>query len=154
LNTVLAEYESLFRGLGYSPGVVIPSTLAALGNVEVGDPVMVIKSDAATTSLAIVGNDRLLLFRTVENSFGGGAPTGDQLAEDVHPSLIYFQDTYNMRVEHILVCGQIEAEQVGPSLEAQTGARVQDLVAARHLGADRRNLPASALAGVAGALLG
>jgi type IV pilus assembly protein PilM len=153
LSSVLEEYEKVFRELGYSPGVVIPSALAALGNVEPGDPVMVIKSDAATTTVAIVGEGQLLLFRTLENP-SSSAPRAEQLAEDVHSSMVFFEDTYNMRVSRILVGGSLEAAQVGPALETQTGVQVQDLVATRHLGAAKPNFPASALAGVVGALLG
>jgi len=153
LQSVLAEYESIFRELGYSPGVVIPSSLAALGNVESTDPTMVIKSDAATTTLAIVGGGELLLFRTLENA-NGTAPNAEQLAPDVHASLAFFEDSYGMRVDRILVGGLIDAEQVGPELQAQTEVPVQNLVAARHLGSTRQNFPVATMAGVIGALLG
>lgn len=153
LTSVLAEYETIFRDLGYAPGIVVPSALAALGNVESADPVMVIKSDATTTTVAIVGNGQLLLFRTLENP-ADGPPKADQLAEDVHASLVFFEDTYNMRVDHILLGGSLDAGSIGSTLEAQTGVRVQDLVASRHLGPAQPNFPASALAGVVGALLG
>jgi type IV pilus assembly protein PilM len=153
LTSVLAEYENLFRDLGYAPGVVIPSTVAALGNVRTADPVLVIKADPVTTTLAIVSNNELMLFRTLENQ-GGPAVSAEQMVPDVHASLVFFQDTYNMRVDRILVGGLIDAESVGSTLESQTGVRVQDLVSPQHLGSTRPNFPASALAGVIGALLG
>jgi type IV pilus assembly protein PilM len=153
LHSVLAEYEAIFRTLNYSPGVIVPSTLAALGNVDGPESTLVIKSDSATTTLSIVGDGELLLFRTLENP-GGTPPTGDQLVPDVHASLVFFQDTYNMRVSRILVGGLIDAEQTGTTLEAHTEVQVQDLVAASHLAAAKPNFPASALAGVVGALLG
>jgi type IV pilus assembly protein PilM len=153
LTSVLAEYEGIFRALNYSPGVVLPSTLAALGNVDGAEPTLVIKSDSATTTLSIVADGGLLLFRTLENP-GGIPPTAEHLVPDVHASLVFFQDTYNMRVNRILVGGLVDAEQVGPTLETQTEIRVQDLLAARHLAAAKPNFPASALAGVVGALLG
>jgi type IV pilus assembly protein PilM len=153
LRSVLEEYEGIFRDLGYSPGVVIPSTLAALGNVESGDAALVIKSDAATTTLSIVGNGELLLFRTLENP-GGVPPTAEVLVPDVHASLVFFQDSYNMRVDRILVGGSIDAEQVGSELESQTEVRVQDLVSPQRVVSGRTNFPASSLAGVVGALLG
>jgi type IV pilus assembly protein PilM len=153
LSSVLAEYETLFRDLGYAPGVVLPSTLASLGNVSETEPVLVIKADASATSLAIVANGELMLFRTLENQ-GGIVPTGEMLANDVHASLVFFQDTYNMRVDRILVGGLIDPETVGPTLESQTGLRVQSLVPTHHLGNTRPNFPVSSLAGVVGALLG
>jgi len=153
LKTVLEEYEEIFRSLEFAPGVVLPSTLAALGNVGSEDATLVIKADAATTTLSIVGGGELLLFRTLENS-GGVPPAADQLIQDVHASLVFFQDTYNMRVDRILVGGVIDAEQVGATLEAQTEIRVQDLVAAHHFASTKPNFPVAALAGVVGALLG
>jgi type IV pilus assembly protein PilM len=153
LRSVLDEYEGIFRALGYSPGVVVPSTLAALGNVDTADATLVIKADAATTTLSIVGGGDLLLFRTLENS-DGVPPTADQLVPDVHASLVFFEDTYNTRVDRILVGGAIDAAQVGSTLEGQTEIPVQDLVAARHFAAARPNFPAASLAGVVGALLG
>jgi type IV pilus assembly protein PilM len=153
LASVLAEYENLFRELGFAPGVVLPSALASLGNVEITDPTLVIKVDAATTTLAIVSNHQLMLFRTLENQ-GGPAISAEQLVPDVHASLVFFQDTYNMRVDRILVGGLLDADSLGNSLESQTGVRVQNLVDARHLGSTRPNFPGSSLAGVIGALLG
>lgn len=153
LNSVLAEYEGVFRSLGYSPGVVIPSTLAALGNVEGTDSTLVIKSDSATTTLSIVANGELLLFRTLENP-GGAPPTAEQLIPDVHASLVFFQDTYNMRVDRILVAGLTDSEPIGAELQAQTEIPVKDLVSSRITASGRPNFPPSALAGVVGALLG
>lgn len=153
LSSVLAEYENLFRELGYAPGVVLPSTLASLGNVSGADPALVIKADASSTTLAIVANNELMLFRTLENQ-EGQVPTAEQLAPDVHASLVFFQDTYNMRVDRILVGGLIDADAAGPTLELQTGVRVQSLVPTHHLGSTRPNFPVSSLAGVVGALLG
>ncbi len=150
---VLMEYESLFRDLGYAPGVVLPSTLASLGNVSGTDPVLVIKADGSTTTLAIVASDELMLFRTLENQ-GGTLPTFEQLAQDVHASLVFFQDTYNMAVTRILVGGLIDADSVSATLEAQTGIRVENLVSSQYAGSNRPNLPVSFLAGVVGALLG
>src|SRR5574341_1785085 len=40
---VVEEYEAAFRDAGYNPGVVVPSTLAALGLVDAAAPTMVVK---------------------------------------------------------------------------------------------------------------
>jgi type IV pilus assembly protein PilM len=152
LSTVLAEYEAIFRELGFSPGVVLPSTLAAIGGVDTTDPVMVIKSDTSTTTMAIVGGGQLLLFRTLENT-AGMLQGGEQLVEDVHASLVFFEDNYSMKVNRILVAGVLEAAVVGPVIEEQTQIKVADLVTDQHIGSSRPNFPASVLAGVVGALL-
>jgi type IV pilus assembly protein PilM len=153
LHSVLQEYEQIFRDVGYSPGIVVPSSLAALGNVDTADPALIIKSEAASTTLSIVANGEMLLFRTLENT-GNVVPSADQLVPDVHASLVFFQDTYNMQVQRILVGGALDAESVGAILQSQTDIPVENLVASRHLGAARPNFPVSSLAGVVGALFG
>ena len=69
------------------------------------------KVDSYTTSIAILDHTQLLLFRTLENTRGLGI-TGDQLAEDVYPSVVFFQDTYQLNVEHIYVAGLPESGSV------------------------------------------
>src|SRR5215469_3868193 len=85
LSSVVEDYETAFRETGYSPGVVMPSTLAALGAADANRPTLVIKVDARTTSIAILDQQKLLLFRTLENTRGANV-TGEQLAEEVYPS--------------------------------------------------------------------
>ncbi len=147
---VLQEYESLFRDLGYSPGVVLPSTLASLGAVEAASPALILKMDVQTSTVAIVQGDDLLLYRTLEN------PHGDRLdaaaiADDIYPSLVFFQDNYSLKVERILLGGLASAQEIGPALESQTGAKVSDLVTASQVG-QQGNLAPAQFAGVVGAL--
>jgi type IV pilus assembly protein PilM len=149
-RAVLDEYEAVIRDAGYVPGMVLPSMLAALGSVTAAEPTLILKVDKNTTSVAIVQNDDLLLYRTLENT--RGAYTAGDLAEDIYPSLIFFQDTYGGNVAHILLAGITSARDVGPVLESQTGARVSDLVSSSQ--ASSGNLPASLTAPVVGALLG
>src|SRR3984957_14718617 len=49
LATVVEDYEAAFRDAGFSPGVVLPSMLAALGAAEAQKPTLVVKVDARTT---------------------------------------------------------------------------------------------------------
>ena len=152
--TVIAEYEAAFRDAGYNPGVVVPSTLAALGLVEAAAPTMVVKVEPASITVAITHGDELVLFRTIEKAAGAHI-TGPQLAEDVYPSAVFFQDTRGAAIERVLLAGLAPLEQVGPALEAQTGARVEELVTARRVGSSLSGeaVPRSLLAGVAGALV-
>lgn len=148
---VLEEYERAVREAGYTPGVVVPSTVAALGAVDGQRPTMVLKVDRGTTSVAIVDNDQLLLFRTLE---GGTDVDSERLAEDVYPSIVFFQDTYGVNVERLLVGGATSIQQVAPALEAHTGMRVQELVSSVMLPASAAGAHRSQLAGVVGALVG
>lgn len=153
LTNVLEDYEAAFREAGYSPGVVLPSMLAALGATDGKQPTLVVKVDAHTTSIAILNDEQLQLFRTLENT-RGTAITGEQLAEEVYPSIVFFQDTYHLNIERIYVAGISEAGGAAPALRAQTGADVQELVMSSQLGSSTGGpVPRWRMAGVVGALI-
>lgn len=152
LNTVLEEYESAFRDVGYSAGVVMPSMLAALGAADAERPTLVVKVDARTISIAILDQEQLLLFRTLEN-VRGVAITGDQLAEEVYPSVVFFQDTYKLNIERVYVAGLPEAGSAAAALKNQSGAVVEDLVATSQIGSTTGTVPRWRMAGVVGALI-
>jgi type IV pilus assembly protein PilM len=152
LNSVLEEYESAFRDAGYSPGVVMPSMLAALGAADAERPTLVVKVDARTISLAILDQEQLLLFRTLEN-MRGVTITGDQLAEEVYPSVVFFQDTYNLNIARVYVAGLPESVGAAPALKAQSGAQVEELVTSSQIGSSTGTVPRWRMAGVVGALI-
>jgi|SRR4051812_1991919 len=152
LTSVIEDYEAAFREAGYSPGVILPSMLAALGAANADRPTLVVKVDARTTSIAILDKHELLLFRTLENT-RGVTISGEQLAEEVYPSVVFFQDTYHLNIEQIFVAGLPESGGAGPALGAQTGAEVHELVASSQLGASVGTAPRWRMAGVVGALV-
>src|ERR1700730_3945573 len=153
LSNVIEDYAAAFRQAGYEPGVVMPSMLAALGAAAAPKPTLVIKVDARTTSIAILDRQQLLLFRTLENT-RGATITGEQLAEEVYPSVVFFQDTYHLNIGQIFVAGLAASGQAAPALRAQTGAQVTDLVNPSQLGMSNGTAaPRWRMAGVAGALL-
>jgi type IV pilus assembly protein PilM len=153
LSSVVDDYEEAFRDAGYSPGVVLPSMLAALGAADASRPSLVVKVDARTTSIAILDNGQMLLFRTLENT-RGVTITGEQLAEEVYPSVVFFQDTYHLNIERIFVAGLPESGGAAQALRAQTGAEVEELVSESQLGSSAGgSVPRYRMAGVVGALI-
>jgi type IV pilus assembly protein PilM len=152
LNSIVEEYEAVIREAGFMPGVVLPSMLAALGSAPADRGTLVVKVDSRTTSIAILDQQQLLLFRTIENA-RGVTISGEQLAEDVYPSLVFFQDTYNTSIEQIFVSGISDIAAVAASLQSQTGSEVKELVKASQLGLGGGSIPKWRMAGVVGALL-
>ena len=153
LSSVVEDYETAFREAGYEPGVILPSMLAALGAADASRPTLVVKVDARTTSIAILDSGQLLLFRTLENA-RGATITGEQLAEEVYPSIVFFQDTYNLNLERIAVAGVPESSGAAQALGAQTGAQVEELISESKLGkAAGSSVPHYRMAGVVGALM-
>jgi type IV pilus assembly protein PilM len=151
-RAVLEEYESAFRDAGYSPGVVLPSMLAALGLVDASAPTLVVKVDSVNISVAVVDQHELRLLRTLENA-SGTTVGGAQIAADVYPSVVFYEDTYGAKVQRVLVGGLANMADITSALEAQVGLRVQSLVTTRHLEGTEGSTPASLLAPVLGALV-
>jgi len=153
LSSVVEDYEAAFRDAGFSPGVVMPSMMAALGAASGESPTLVVKVDARTTSIAILNAEQLQLFRTLENT-RGVTITGEQLAEEVYPSVVFFQDTYHLNIEKIFVAGISDIGSAAPALRAQTDAEVQELVTSSQLGISTGgSVPRWRMAGVVGALI-
>jgi type IV pilus assembly protein PilM len=151
LNSVIDEYESVFREAGYNPGIVLPSTLAALGAASADRPTLVVKVDERTTSIAILDQNQVLLFRTLENPHGDRI-TGERLAEDVYPSVVFFQDTYQLNIAQIFVAGLKATSDAAPALKAQTGAEVRELIGGVNLEDNAGAVPRWRMAGIVGAL--
>lgn len=152
LSSVIEDYEAAFRQAGYSPGIVLPSMLAALGAAAADRPTLVVKVDARTTSIAILDQHQLLLFRTLENT-RGVTISGEQLAEEIYPSIVFFQDTYQLNIDRIFVAGLPDLASALPSLRSSTGIEVQDLVSGSQLAGNGNSVPRWRMAGVVGALL-
>lgn len=148
LQSIVQEYEEAVREAGFSPGVVVPSMAAALGAVDATHPTLVIKADPGTAGLAIVHRNELMLLRTLEMA---SISDPDQLADDVFPALVFFEDTYHTRVERLLVGGVLGAALV-PALERATGLAPQELVSATMVSGDAAER--AAMGGIVGALIG
>jgi len=149
-RSVLEEYEAVVREAGYNPGAVLPSMIAALGVVDGARPTMVIKVEPGTTTFAIVDQNQLLLYRSLEN--GGTAVTGDSLVDDVNTSLVYFEDRYGISVDRVLVTG-VQSAQALQTAFGDSKIQVEELISSSLAGAGAGTVARSALAGVAGALV-
>jgi type IV pilus assembly protein PilM len=154
-RTIVEEYEKAIRDAGYSPGVVLPSSLAALGLIEGDRPTLVLKVDPANITITAVERQELRLVRTLDNPHGGNV-SAMELAEAVLPSIVFFEDTFAARIEKIYVGGTAPLEELAPLLHEQTGAQVQalapELSPEQNLSGD--NVPPSMMAGIVGALIG
>lgn len=154
-RNIIDEYESAFRAVGYSPGVVLPSSLAALGTVEGERPTLMLKVDPNNIIIAAAEHQELRLVRTLDNPHGSRV-SASELAEGVLPSIVFFEDTFAAHIEQIYVGGVAALEEVGPLLHEHTGARVQelspDISSEQNLSGE--SISPSLMAGIAGALLG
>lgn len=154
-RNIIQEYEAAFRDSGYMPGVVLPSSVAALGTLQGDNPTLLLKVDPNNIIIAAAQHQELRLVRTLDNPHGIDVSAAE-LAEGVLPSIVFFEDTFAAQIEQIYVGGVARLEDVGPLLHEHTGARVQELApevsAEQNLSGE--SIPPSLMAGVAGALLG
>jgi len=150
-RVILEEYEALVREAGYNPGTVMPSMLASLGLVDASRPTMVIKVEPGTTTFAIVNEQQLLLYRSLDN--GGMTVTGESLVDDVNTSLVYFEDRYGVNVERVLVTGVQSAQGLQEALGANGNIRVEELFSSSAAEVAAGGVNKAVLAAVAGALV-
>ncbi len=154
-RSVIEEYEAAFRDVGYAPGVIVPSSLAALAMVEGQTPTLLLKVDPMNITIAAAQNQELRLIRTLENPHGAEV-TAAELAEAVLPSVVFFEDTFGARIEKIFLSGVGAMDEVGSLLHQHTRAEVREL--APVLSSDQNlsgeSVEPWAMAGIVGALLG
>lgn len=152
LAPVVEEYEAAFRTAGYNPGIVVSSTVAALGSVDAARPTLVLKVDGNSATLAIVDQNELRLFRSLETAAING--NSMKLADEIYPSLVFFEDQFHSSVESILVGGIASAAEMAPALAQHTASRVEELVPERYVsGGLNAGTKSGMLAGVVGALV-
>ncbi len=152
---VIEEYEKALRDAGYNPGVILPSSLAALGLIDGERPTLVLKVDPMNITIVAVERQELRLVRSLDNPHGASVSAAE-LAEAVLPSIVFFEDTFAARIEKIYVGGIAPLQELGPLLHEHTGAQVQalapELTPEQNLSGEA--IQPSLMAGIVGALLG
>jgi len=148
---VREEYESAFRSAGYEPGYVLPSTLATLNSVEADRPTLLVKTDENFVSIAIADRNELVFYRMLDVV---ADRTGTATADEVYPSIVFFEDNYSAKIERILLASTSKVDELRQALQEQTGLRVEILDSGVYVGESLSgdDLPASALTAVAGVL--
>ncbi len=163
---VLLEYESIVREAGYVPGVVLPSTLAAVPLVGL-EPTLLVNRNGTTLTTTILRGQELLLHRALDFSGMEDLPPDapprlsrstelrereeeDDIRQSVSVALAYFEDT--------LATLPTELFYIGPGSAAAFHAMLgEPTIAVRDLGPApellSRSVPRSLLAPVTGALL-
>jgi type IV pilus assembly protein PilM len=151
---VLAEYESAVREAGYEPGVVLPSTIAALAAVTSDEPALLINRNGTSLTTAITRQNELLLHRTLELTEKNWSPAEntvhsvEELQQSVTVAVAYFEDTLSAPPRQLLCCGFAEPAEL-VELLGHPSIPVRELVPTPTI---NRTMPGGLLAGVVGAL--
>lgn len=172
---VLHQYEGVVREAGFIPGVVLPSTLAALPLVG-PEPALLVNRNGHTLTTTIVRGQDLLLHRSLDFTAGDDAPLPPDAparlprstenreleeAEDVRQSvsvaLAYFEDTLATPPSELFYIGPGTAElfraNLGEMLLSEPRVAVRELVPEAGSRSTLGSTPRSLLPPVTGALL-
>ena len=148
---ILQEYETAARAAGYEPGVVMPSSLAALAAIESQEPLLAACLSGVSLTTLITHGEDLLLYRTLDLP-EDPAQRLKEVQRDIAVAAAYYEDKLAVRPRQLRYGGIGAAEDFArwirdPELE------IVDLVSRPSRGATTAmgNL---SVAGISGALAG
>ena len=109
-RVVVRQYEMALESLGYQPGFVTLSSLAAIGLLPVGSTdanrgAMLLRSSGRLSTILMTGSDRLRMFRSFELPAEEQPRSLEEIVADAYSSAVYFQDTFGETLERIYVAG-------------------------------------------------
>ncbi|HET6170277.1 MAG TPA: hypothetical protein VFE01_08855 [Terracidiphilus sp.] len=97
---ILAEYETAVRAAGYEPGVVLPSSLAALAALETTEPVLAACLSGLSLTTSITSDQDLLLYRTLDLPEDPGQRL-TEVQRDIAVAAAYFEDKLATRARQL-----------------------------------------------------
>ncbi len=164
---VLVEYEGVVREAGFLPGVVLPSTLAAMPLLGI-EPALLINRNGTTMTTTILRGQELLLHRALDfagmdEALAPDAPPRlpksaearardeeDEIRRSVSVAIAFYEDNLVASPEDLFYIGPGTAAEFA-ALLGEPRMRVRELGTAPEL--PSRTVPRSLLGPVTGALL-
>jgi len=98
---ILARYEALFRSMGFHPGEVTSSSLAALELYRESGVVVIAKLAGNVVTVMALADGKLKLFRCLALE----EVTDEELLGVLHPTFAYVEDELSQPVSKLLLCG-------------------------------------------------
>jgi type IV pilus assembly protein PilM len=98
---ILARYEALFRSLGFHPGEVTTSSLAALELYREPGVAVIAKLAGNVVTVMAMADGRLRLFRCLQLE----EITDEELLGVLHPTFAYIEDEISQPVSKLILCG-------------------------------------------------
>jgi type IV pilus assembly protein PilM len=98
---IVARYEAPFRAAGLNPGLVMPSSMAALHLVDPGPLTVIAKLTGSVLTITVAEKNRLRLVRCLEVA----APSVAEVAADLYPTFVFIEDNLGAKAEKLLLCG-------------------------------------------------
>jgi len=102
---IVREYEALAEGANLRPGVVLSSSLAAIGLLDDQNPTLLARISGSSLTTAIVREGVLCGYRCTELPAYGVALTPQMLLEEIFPVAAYYQDTWREGIQSVSLAG-------------------------------------------------
>ncbi|HLY43871.1 MAG TPA: hypothetical protein VKR52_21850 [Terracidiphilus sp.] len=150
-GTILQEYEAAVRGAGFEPGVVMPSSLAAIAAIDSVEPLLAACLSGISLTTLITRGDDLLLYRTLELP-EDPAQRLQEVQRDIAVAAAFYEDKLAVRPRQLRY-GGIGAAQDFARWIRDPELEVVDLVPRPARGA-ATSLGNLSVAGISGALAG
>lgn len=150
-GTSVAEYEAVVRAADYEPGVMLPSSLAALASLNPPEPALAANLSSAALTTSITSGDDLLLYRTIDLPQDNARRVAE-VQNSVAVAAAYFEDKLGQRPRLLHYAGAVPAREVARAL-SDAELEVVEIAPTPDTGATTAAGPIG-FAGVTGALAG
>lgn len=101
---ILAEYEAAVREAGYEPGVVLPTSLAALAAIKSPEPALAANLGALTLTTSITNGEDLLLYRILDLPEDPDQRL-HEVQRDIAVATAYFEDKLGASPQRLYYAG-------------------------------------------------
>lgn len=98
---IVARYEAPFRGLGFHPGLITTSSLAALNLIDPDETSMFVKLAGQVLSLIVLQGSAIKLARCVELD----SDQPEEIESVLHPTVAFIEDQLKASPKRIWLCG-------------------------------------------------
>lgn len=120
---IVTRYEAPFRGLGFQPGMVTTSTLAALNLVDADESSMFVKLSGRVLSLIVLQGSAIRLARCIELD----SDHAEEIDSILHPTVAYIEDELKASLRRVWLCGFEERATLAQRLQTEWRAPVEPL---------------------------
>ena len=121
---IVGRYEAPFRSVGFHPGLVTTSSLAALNLMQPENVTMLVKLNGRILSVLVLDSSVIKLARCVEMDLG----RPEEIETVLHPTVAYIEDELKAKPQRIWLCGfGSESADCAERWQAEWGVTVEPL---------------------------
>lgn len=121
---IVGRYEAPFRALGFHPGLITTSSLAALNLLHADQISMLVKLSGRILSVLVLDGSTLKLARSVELD----SVSSEDIESVLHPTVAYIEDELQAKPKRIWLCGfGPDSHELAERWQAEWGVTIDPL---------------------------